>query len=68
MYVSQRLDKQLWVRVAPSRHHAAFSRMLRRSCASAAVTSGSWMSLYSDQGLLQREAVLQLKAQTAAGK
>ena len=37
-------------------------------CFRAAVTSGSWVSLHSDQSLLQWKAVLPIEAKKAAGK
>ena len=53
---------------APSWRHAASSRTLRRNCDSASVTSESWVSLNSDQRLLQKEDALLLKAKIAAGE
>ena len=55
-------------RFAPSKRDAASSRTLSRNCVSAAVTSGSWVSLNSDQRLLQREDVLPHEARKAAGE
>ena len=48
--------------------HAAPSRRPTRNCVSAAVTSGSWVSLNSDQTLLQRADALLLEAMNADGE
>ena len=45
-----------------------FFVILRRNCVSAADTSGSGVSLCSDQRLLQKEVVLLLEAKKAAGR
>ena len=41
---------------------------VRRNCVSAAVTSGSWVSLNSDHRLLRRADVLLLDAKETAGE
>ena len=51
-------------RPGATQHH----QTLRRNCVSAAVTSGSWVCVYSDRRLLQREDALLLEAEKAAGE